>query len=328
MLERKPRVAIVVSHPIQHFVFLYRELARQNKINLRVLFCSKIGLTPYFDDDMQQEIQWDGDLLKGYDSIFLDEAERISKTGFRSVNNPSVAKHLNQYHPDVVISYGYAQLTQLRTLLWSIRTSTPRLMISDTNNVTHRHYMKKVLRNFFLRKLFKRFNGFLTPGDQNEEALMRLGVSEEKLFRSPFPIDENTYLQVRSKKKDISENLRKTLGIPTNAFVCIMVGKLIDRKNPFDAVNAIEKASETSPNLHLLVCGNGPLEEKLKALVNKKRLPVTFAGFVNTAELPYYYAASDALLHLASRDPHPLVCSESISLGLPLILSSSTGTIG
>jgi glycosyltransferase involved in cell wall biosynthesis len=52
------------------------------------------------------------------------------------------------------------------------------------------------------------------------------------------------------------------------------------------------------------------------------------AGFVNVDRLPDHFAAADVLVHPASRDPHPLICSEAAAIGLPMILSDRVGTIG
>ena len=50
---KKKRVAIVVSHPIQQFVHLYKALSNDDTIDLKVFFASSIGVKPYFDKDMK-----------------------------------------------------------------------------------------------------------------------------------------------------------------------------------------------------------------------------------------------------------------------------------
>ena len=43
------RLAIVVTHPIQHFVPFYRALAADPGIDLHVLYGAPIGVKSYFD---------------------------------------------------------------------------------------------------------------------------------------------------------------------------------------------------------------------------------------------------------------------------------------
>ncbi len=96
------KLAIVVSHPIQHFVApFYRALSAEASLNLTVVFASSIGVRPYFDKEMNTTISWEMDLLGGYDHVFLPEADQISSTSTRTVNNPSVGTELARQKPNV-----------------------------------------------------------------------------------------------------------------------------------------------------------------------------------------------------------------------------------
>ncbi|WP_312798327.1 hypothetical protein, partial [Tianweitania sp.] len=127
----RQRLAIVVSHPIQHFVPLYRALAARSDITLKVFFATRIGVDRTFDAEMNTAYAWDGNLLEGYDHAFLDEADGIDQVSFRSVNNPSIAAALREFEPMAVLIYGYAQLTALRALAWSRLHRVPVLMAGD-----------------------------------------------------------------------------------------------------------------------------------------------------------------------------------------------------
>jgi glycosyltransferase involved in cell wall biosynthesis len=51
-------------------------------------------------------------------------------------------------------------------------------------------------------------------------------------------------------------------------------------------------------------------------------------GFVNQSKLPLYYAALDILVSTSRIDPHPLVISEAMIAGCPVILSDRCGNWG
>lgn len=328
---KKPRLAIVVSHPIQHFVHFYRALAAREDLVVKVFFCSRIGVEAYLDKDMGTIIRWADDMLSGFDHEFLPEAMRIRGTRRLFLNNPSVAGALNAFGPDAVIIYGYAQPTQLRTLAWCRWNKVPVLMIGDSNAVTKRPGWKMVLRQTVLRMLFSQVTGFLTVGDQNEDLLASLGVPRARMYRCPFTIDEDRYRRARAERSTLSRSVRDLHGIPYDAFVGIVVGKLIARKQTQDAVVAVAQAAKACSGrrkIHLLVCGNGPDMEYLEGIVTSLGSPTTFAGFVNIDRLPDYFAAADVLVHPADRDAHPLICSEAACVGLPMILSDLVGTIG
>ena len=321
------RLAIVVSHPIQYFTYLYRGLAQRPDIDLRVFFCSRIGLDSYFDREMGQEIRWAGDLTEGYDHVFLPEAPSIRQTGFRSVDNPSIGSALDDFKPDAVWVHGYSQLTALRTLWWAARHHVPSLMVTDSNAGAPRGWVKKHLRATVLGLLLPRISGFLTCGDRNEAALAELGISHARMFRAPFPIEEPRYEAAFADRDALRGTIRRQLNIAENAFVGITVGKLIERKGADKAMSAIADLNRTQP-AHLIICGNGPMMDALKRQAAATAAPVSFAGFINSDVLPPYYAAADSLIHPASHEPKGLICSEAAAMGLPQILSSAVGSVG
>ena len=323
------RLAIVVSHPIQHFVHFYRAIAREPGIKLKVFFCARIGVDDYFDREMNVSIAWKADLLSGYDHEFLPEAVRIRSSAMRSVNNPSIGRRLLNFAPNAVLVYGYSTITALRAIAWCRRRGIALLMTGDTDDVTQRTPARTLIRRIVLGSLLTQIDAFLTVGDGNGAALRTLGVPVRKLFRSPFTIDEDAYLSLRRDRGGLRSELRARFGIPEHAFVLLSVGKLSRRKRPLDLLDAAARLkTESGRPFHILICGNGELFDAMRERVVAEQLPVTFAGFVNVDELPTFYAAADALVHPSSYDPHPLVCSEGASMGLPLLLSDKVGAVG
>ncbi len=314
------RLAIVVSHPIQHFVHFYRALAHEADIDLVVIFATRKGLDAYFDSEMNTTLSWSGDLLSGYRHVFLDGAEKRTSLG----------SALTQFQPDAVLTYGYATALSLRAIAWARTHRIAVMMIGDSDNVRQRVTAKAIARRWLLRALFSQIDAFLTVGDQNEAALRSCGVPRERMFRSPFTIDEDLYRDVSAHRSELRRDVRARYGISNAAFVVLLVGKLSKRKRPGDLVEAVARLNREGGErkVHALMCGNGEEFEALKRRVDAEQLPVAFAGFVNVDALPSHYAAADILVHPSEHDPHPLVCSEAAAVGLPLVLSDKVGAIG
>lgn len=78
----RTRLAIVVSHPIQHFVHFYRALAAREELAVKVFFCSRIGMEKYFDRDMDTVIRWADDMAGSFDHEFLP-ADMNGSAGIR-----------------------------------------------------------------------------------------------------------------------------------------------------------------------------------------------------------------------------------------------------
>jgi len=121
----RKNVAIVATHPIQHFVPLYRALARQGSINLRVFFGFPMGVTSYFDEKMKTQISWSMDLLSGYEHEFLEDYTPGTQTSFAHPNSSRLSKRLSAFNPDVVMIYGYSQANALRAIVWAKRKRCP-----------------------------------------------------------------------------------------------------------------------------------------------------------------------------------------------------------
>lgn len=297
---------------------------------MTVLYCSQIGVEPYFDADMNTTISWNMDLLGGYDYTFLPEAERIKATGFLKVNNPSVSSELKRESADVVLIYGYSHITALRALFWCSMHQVPTIMISDSELKTPRERHVLFLKKMLLPRLLNFFKGFLTVGDCNEAYYDHYGVSLQKFFRSPFTIDEDVFNAAYHDRQKLRAACRTRLGIAEREVLVLTVGKLSRRKRPRDIVD-VARAVQAKGNpamLRFMLVGDGEEMHQLEQIVKEEQLLVLLCGFINVDLLPEFYAAADFLVHPAGVEPFGLVVPEACCIGLPLLLSEAVGAIG
>src|SRR5713101_4142508 len=75
------RVAHLVSHPIQYFAPLHRELASRPEIDLTVYFYSDATVREFYNPEFRRMIRWDTSLLDGYRARFCPSATRTSVNG-------------------------------------------------------------------------------------------------------------------------------------------------------------------------------------------------------------------------------------------------------
>ncbi len=329
--DKRIRVAIVVSHPIQTFVHLYKALAQQDAIQLKVFFASRIGVKPYFDKDMAVEIRWAADLLGGYDHEFLPEAENIRETGFRQINNPSIIPALKKFAPDVVQVHGYAQLTMLRALLWCNLKRIPVVLSADSSLLFRRAVWKQFFKALLLPWFLRLFHGVISTGDNNTAYFQHYGIKPERIFRCPFTVDEVQLGRARDNKHALREQYRARYGIAENETVLLFVGKLAPWKRPQDLLDALEQAQAelgSSVKLAAFFAGDGVIRDELEARVKSKKLRAIFAGFVNVDVLPSIFAMADVLVFPSEREAYGLSAREAICVGLPLIVSDQIGCIG
>src|ERR1017187_8907040 len=100
------KVAIVATHPIQHFCPLYRALAKTREIELKVFFGSEAGLRPYHDKAFGAVVQWQPGLVDGFDHEFLAGAESVVDPT-KPVRSSNLFARLDSYRPDAVQIYGF-----------------------------------------------------------------------------------------------------------------------------------------------------------------------------------------------------------------------------
>lgn len=318
------RLAIVVTHPIQHFVPFYRALAAEPGIDLHVLFGAPIGVKPYFDAEMNTEIAWKMDMLGGYAHEFLDRREGLT-VSFSTPDAPQLGTRLAAFAPDAVLIYGYAQRNALRALWWANRHRVPAIIISDSELLAERSALKLLVKFVVVRLLFRRFAAFLSVGDNNERYYRSYGAPANRIFRSPFTIDEPTYRAAAANRVALRSRMRAEHGICEEEKVLLFVGKLSPRKRPGDLLAALRRLPA---GYRAVFAGNGDQLESLRAEAEEENLPALFLGFVNVDALPSVYAAADVLVHPSQADPHPLICSEAACIGLPMVLSDRVGAVG
>lgn len=322
-----PRIAVLASHPIQHFCPQYSSWAESDEWQLKVFFASAAGAQPYEDESFGGSICWDN-LKFDFPHKFLNEGE-VRPIGWQ-LDAPDIVERLEAYNPDVLLIYGYAQKYQLRGLNWGAQRDVLVLMFSDSEHRHARPLHRKLLKKLVLPHfVYNRCDGFLTVGDANERYHASFGAAYDQMIRSPYPIDRDFYSDSYENKTQLGNDLRKEYGIPEGAFVVGTVGKLIPRKRQEDIIAALENIELRDRTIAACIVGSGPdremLRERARSLSNHQ---VIFPGFVPPSELPRYYAAMDVYIHPASKEAHSVAISEAIYMGCPIVLSDRCGSYG
>lgn len=329
-MPNKTRLAVVATHPVPYSVPLYRALARQDDLDVRAFFASRVGLDKTLDPGMGVEIAWTTDLLGGYEHEFLPGAEHIPHTGFRVVDNKGVGAALARFRPDVVLMNGYMWKTALRTLAWCRLQRVPAMMISDGSLHSGTGAMAGRLKAVVLPMILRQFSAFLGIGDANERYLQTFGVPRARIFRVPVIVDEG-FWAYRARREATRTAMRSELGLRENDLVVLFVGKLIDRKRPGDLLAALQRLAALPPTprpVQVLFAGDGEQRAELEAVAARAQLPARFLGFVNIDRLPTYYCAADVLAHPAEIEVYGMIVLEAVILGLPLVVSDKVGAVG
>ncbi|MGB6687383.1 MAG: glycosyltransferase family 4 protein [Terracidiphilus sp.] len=327
--ERPIRIAVVVTHPIQHFAPLHRKLASVGGIELKVFFCANWGAQSYFDREFGIELKWDIPLLDGYTSELLPGKENAKWLGFTGCDNPSIGAALQIFQPDVVQVFGYAHRTMWRAVDWCHRHRIPVLLFTDSNAAARVPLWKRLVKAIVVGLFYRRVDGACFVGDNNYDYHLRYGLTKDRLFPGALTIDQERLTQSAGDRPVARREIRAKYGIPDDAFVAIFSGKLSTRKSPIHLLQAVRRCWERGARIWALFVGEGSERDSMEESIREFRSKnAVLAGFVNQSTIGKYYAASEVLVVPSAYDPHPLVLPEAGCFGLPAIVSDRLGCIG
>jgi glycosyltransferase involved in cell wall biosynthesis len=316
------KIAIVSTHPIQYHIPWFQKLAGEKQLDLKVYY----ALIP---DQQQQGVgfgvafSWDIPLLEGYNwEAVPNKRKSPSLTGFFSSSTPAIYSLLEKDRPDVVIITGWQSLPLLQALWASVRLGIPRIVRGESNALRKRPWRTRLLH----RVLLSQFDAFLAIGRANRDFYLQYGIAPERIFTAGYFVDnrrfEDQYRQVNGER----EAIREGWNIPDRHTCYLFAGKLEPKKRIIDLLEALDRAREVNPALHLLVAGTGQLMKDAQEMVKRRSLPVSFAGFLNQTEITRAYVAADCLVLPSDfGETWGLVVNEAMACGLPAIVSDRVG---
>ena len=135
-------------------------------------------------------------------------------------------------------------------------------------------------------------------------------------------------LETLQNRKNYKQNeIRHTIGIEDDDFVCITVGELIKRKNIAVVIDAlgILKKKGLLDRIHYLICGKGPLEKELLQQAQSLDIDdhVHFMGFRN--DIDDICKEADLFVFMSKQEGLPVALMEAMACGLPVICSDIRG---
>lgn len=180
----------------------------------------------------------------------------------------------------------------------------------------------KKLRDRVRRWLVRSASRVLCIGRAAQEEYGRLGAPQEKLDLLPYCCDLHRYDDVDAaqiaKMKD-----RFDLGEKT---VFLFSGQLAPRKGVETLIRAFERLAAESPDVALVLLGDGPQRDELESLVSREHeSQVHFLGHLAQDKLPAVFRAADVFVFPSRHDGWGVVINEACASRLPIIVSHQTG---
>ena len=108
---------------------------------------------------------------------------------------------------------------------------------------------------------------------------------------------------------------RAALGLPEGVPLVLIASALIPSKRVIEGLRAVARL----PEAHLVVAGDGPLRDALRAEAERRMPGRLHQGVWQREQMPLLYRACDALLHMSQIEPFGNVLVEALACGRPVV---------
>lgn len=319
-----------MSHPIQYFSPLFQLLAKENDIDLLVLYCSDENVEGHIDQGFGVNVKWDIPMLDGYKFKFLknNSWKPSIKNGFFGLMNFRIFSELKNERDNILIVHGWNYFTNIITILIG-KLYGLKVCIRGDNPYNQELLKNKkllLIKKLLLGKLLFHFiDYFLYVGKQNREFYRYYNVPERKLIFTPHAVDNERYQREYKEYRYRKSELRNELGFPVDKKIILFSGKFIAKKRPMDLLKAFHLLNDES--ISLIFLGDGDLRNEMVEYISYNNLKNVFlTGFKNQSEVGKYFSASDIfVLPSGPGETWGLVVNEALNFQLPIIVSDMVG---
>ncbi|HET7146257.1 MAG TPA: glycosyltransferase family 4 protein [Gaiellaceae bacterium] len=202
----------------------------------------------------------------------------------------------------------------------------PRVIVHTFHGHVLRGYFGPLKTRFFRvleRGLARWTTTLVAVSPEVRDDLVALGVAPAEKFavvRLGIELDE------RVAAADVRrDEIRRTIGIPADAFVVGWVGRMTAVKRTPDVLEAFARLAADDPGAVLLLVGDGPDREPLERLAHRLGIAkrCRFVGYQD--DVGPFYSALDVLLLPSANEGTPVSVIEALAAGRPVVATRVGG---
>jgi glycosyltransferase involved in cell wall biosynthesis len=325
---QKKRIAYFLSHPIQYFSPLLKELAK--KTDLMVYYFSDASIKGNIDKGFGKSVRWDIPLLDGYAFRFLKNfSKRASLNNhFFDVFNPSVIKILWKEKASIIIINDWKYSSTLLVIFFG-RIFGKQVWLRAEN--PHNQELNKKRKTLLLKRIFLEhilFKIFISKclyiGSESKLFFEFYGVPLSKMIYTPYAVDNVFFSTQYCQLKNKLQTVRQQLSLPDKKII-LFCGKYIAKKRPLDLLRAFHLCDDN--NYALVMVGEGILRKEMEDYINENDLQeIYLTGFVNQTLIPKYYAIADVFVMCSGiGETWGLSVNEAMNFEKSVIVSKTCG---
>ena len=211
----RARLGIVVSHPIQYQVPLYRQLAASSSIEPLVFYLSRHGIDDSFDPGFGRMVRYDLPLLGGYEHVLVPNRSLSPAPGRPwGMFNPSLPRLIRRSHLDAILVHGYNSPSHWLAYLTAVSLGIPYLLRGESRPDTEQAPRARVmLKKAIIRPLIHHAGACLAIGTHNMQFYASYGVRSAQVFFAPYSIDTDRFAAAGASGRWRRQKMLESLGL-------------------------------------------------------------------------------------------------------------------
>lgn len=311
------RLAIITTHPIQYNSPLFSGLSKEICIKVFYTWGESV-LNKKFDPGFGRIVEWDVDLLNGYDYSFVKNiSSQPSSKKYTGIDNPSLINEIENWGATAVLVYGWKFKSHLKALKF-FHTRIPVYFRGDSHSINEKSSLTTFLRKQILNYVYSKVNVSFYVGKSNRQYFLDAGMSESQLAFAPHSIDNSFFV----RDNDARASWRHKLQIEENALVFLYAGKIEAVKNITLLVESFSKIN--ADKIFLVIAGEGPLLKDVKILADTNG-QIKFLPFQNQSAMPGLYSLADVFVLPSISETWGLSVNEAMACGCAVVVSDACG---
>lgn len=310
------KLAIVSTHPIQYNAPLFRLLAADEDLALKVFYTKESDSVRY-DADFKREITWDIDLHTGYDKAFHHAR---SRHGLKCLIG-----ELTKFNPYALLVFGWNPPGHF-AIMRHFKGKCAVWFRGDSTLLDPMPAWKSLIRRMWLRYVYRHVDKAYYVGIANRDYFLSCGLEEQQLIHAPHAVENEFFASMDANQRREIEEKKRELGISSESVVFLFAGKFEEKKQPVALCDAFNVFQDQNPKLdaHLVFVGAGPLHDELNA---RRSESIHLIGFQNQSRMPLWYCVADVLC-LPSKGPGEtwgLAVNEAMNAGCIALVTERVG---
>jgi glycosyltransferase involved in cell wall biosynthesis len=319
----RARLGIVVTHPIQYQVPLFRHLAARSSVEPLVFFLTEHGLSESFDPGFGRAVKYDVPLLGGYEHRMVPNRSPKPAVGTPwGIFNPSLPALIRRSHVDALLVHGYSNISHWLAYATAVGSGIPYLLRGESRpDQGGVHGAKMMVKRRLIQPLVRNAGACLAIGEENREFYSSYGAEPDRIFFAPYSVDTEHFFMAGAVGRAHRTSMLESLGLEPELPLVLFAAKLQSWKRPIDVVLAMDQLEHLA---NLIVIGDGPLRPDMEELASGRPWMRTL-GFVNQGEIGEWYGAADLFALPSDREPWGLAVNEAMAAGATPIVSDAVG---